>query len=460
MENYRKNSNSKNIYEYFIIIGLSNKSIDSISEPEIYLSPKYLFHYPKSNNIEDLYKQYEFYRNCCYKNGVKVNRIEIFNNNEYEKYLLESNIYSSPIETFTFFKTSENVKDSKYIYGMKFKDIYIIKQEKSIILYIYEKTYLFISDKSQLLQLFENSCLKILYEKKLNFLNKISQYTNIFEKNKFNSFLYFNEEKYNKDITTFLEQIYLTNNPKIIINNINNSTNKILDINETFIDWLIRKIIYYYDNISFFKILVMILFEQQIIFYGNDLELVTFSCFLFANIIAPFEWVFSIIPNLPLNNLNFLSSPLPFIIGLICNRNDITESLINKNQCNLIYLEKNKILINYDINESFEYGIIINKFKENVFELFKEIGDKKSLSDEEIRRQSKNFYLGFKKLISEYMLSNYLKIVEGIKNERYRSKEFKMNVNKVIKDKNDKIFFNNFSETQMFVNKFLTKAED
>ena len=190
----------------------------------------------------------------------------------------------------------------EYIYGMKFNDVFMFNpslnnnkkcedENKNIYIYVYEKTYLFMSSKSSL-QLFENACLKILYEKKLNYLNKLSVYRNLFDKNKFNSYLYFNEEKYNKDISIFLDQMYLTNDSKTIVNLIKNSTNQLLDMNELFIIWLLRKIIFYYDTISFFKILLMILQEQQILFYGDDLELVTFSIFLFTKIINHLNGVF------------------------------------------------------------------------------------------------------------------------------------------------------------------------
>ena len=172
-----KNNKKNNIYDYFIVIGASNKSLNSIKETEILLTPKFLFSYP---NNKEIFKELEFYRHCCYKNGIKVKRIEISNEAEYSSYLLETNLYSSPIESFSFIKTSNDQINIRYIYGMKYNDVYMFNpslnnskkcedENKIIYIYVYEKTYLFMSSKSSL-QLFENACLKILYEKKLNYI--------------------------------------------------------------------------------------------------------------------------------------------------------------------------------------------------------------------------------------------------------------------------------------------------
>ena len=170
------NNKKNNIYDYFLIISASNKSLSTINETELLLTPKYIFSYP---NNPDIFKEFEFYRLCCYKNGIKVKRVEISNEADYSALVLESNLYSSPIETFSFIKSSDNRINNQYVYGMKFNDIYIFNPKFSskdsnndiinnkIYIYIYEKTFLFASSNS-CLQLFENACLKILYEKKLN----------------------------------------------------------------------------------------------------------------------------------------------------------------------------------------------------------------------------------------------------------------------------------------------------
>ena len=468
-KNIPNTPNTKNkIYDYFLIIGASNKSLNTINEPELLLTPKFLFSYP---NNPEIFKEFEFYRQCCYKNGIKVKRIEISNEVEYSSYLLESNLYSSPIETFSFIKTSNNNIDSQYIYGMKFNDIYIFNPKfntnngnndditkNKIYIYIYEKTFLFVSSNSSL-QLFENACLKILYEKKLNYLNKLTIYKNLFDKNKFNSYLYFNEEKYNKDITIFLQQMYLSNDKKLIIDLIKNSTNQILDMEESFLLWLLRKIIFYYDYDSFFRILLMILHEQQILFYGDDLELITFSCFLFTKIISPFEWSFPLIPTLPLDSEQFLSSPVPFIAGMISDKDEINYSLIDKKECNIIHLIKNKIKIYHNVNKNYKFKGALKIFKKEIKYLFKNVilsVNINEISNEEIKENCKNFLEKFYCSYGKCIIDKFYEIIFDVNKNKYKQKEFIDNIGKLNLDNSEEKFFVRFSESQMFTSKFLS----
>ena len=404
-----------------------------------------------------------------------MKRIEISNESEYSSCLLESNLYAAPIETFSFIKTSENNLNNKYIYGMKFNDIYIFNPvlnnkdkindddnnknnvKNSIFIYVYEKTFLFISSNSSL-QLFENACLKILYEKKLNYLNKLSVYKNLFDKNKFNSYLYFNEEKYNKDITRFLEQMYLINDSEMIINLIKNSTNKCLDMSEPFVLWLLRKIIFFYDSDSFFNILLMILYEQKILFYGDDLELVTFSCFLFVKIIAPFEWSFPLIPILPLDNVQFLSSPVPFVAGMASDKEEIDFSLIDKNECNIIHLLRNNIKITYNINKKCKFKGILKIFKNRIENLFKDIilcCNKDEISDDEITEKCKCFLEKYNESFRNIFVTKFNEITFGVDKNKYKQDEFINNIGKLHLDNTEEKFFVLFSESQMFVNRFI-----
>ena len=467
------NINKKNnIYDYFLIIAASNKSLNTINEEELLLTPKFIFSYPKN---PDIFKELEFYRLCCYKNGIKVKRIEISNEADYSAYLLESNLYSSPIETFSFIKSYDNKITNQYIYGMKFNDIYIFNPKlnnkdknnssnnndvnnNKIYIYIYEKTFLFASSNS-CLQLFENACLKILYEKKLNYLNKLSVYKNLFDKNKFNSYLYFNEEKYNKDITIFLQQMYLSNNTKLIIDLIKNSTNQFLDMDESFLLWLLRKIIFYYDYDSFYNIIIMILQEQQILFYGNDLELITFSCFLFTKIISPFEWTFPLIPTLPLDNEQFLSSPVPFIAGMISDKEEINYSLIDKKVCNIIHLVRNKIKIYHNVNKNCKYKGVLKMFRKDIKDLFKkEINSVNinEISNEEIKEKCNYFLNKFKETFKKNIEEKFYELISGVNKNKYKQNEFIDNIGKLNMDNNEEKFFIHFSESQIFISKFLS----
>ena len=161
-------------------------------------------------------------------------------------------------------------------------------------------------------------------------------------------------------------------------------------MSESFILWLLRKIIFFYYSESFFNILLMILHEQQILFYGDDFELVTFSCFLFTKIIFPFEWSYPLIPTLPLDKNQFLSSPVPFVAGMVNYKEEIDFSLINKKDCNIIHSVRNNIKIINNINKEYKFKGVLKIFKNGIKSLFKEIilsCNKDEISDEEIKEK-------------------------------------------------------------------------
>ena len=253
--------------------------------------------------------------------------------------------------------------------------------------------------------------------------------------------------------------MYLSNNIKIIINLIKNSTNQCLDMGEPFLLWLVRKIIFYYDCDSFFNILLMILNEQQILFYGDDLELIIFSCFLFTKIISPFEWSFPLIPILPLDNEQFLSSPVPFIAGIISDKEEIKYSLIDKKLCNIIYLVRNKITIYHNINKKYKFKGVLKTFKNEIKELFKKeilSVNKNEISNEEIKEKSKYFLTKFNDSFKKNIIIIFDKLILGVNKRKYKNKEFIDNIGKLNLDNSEEKFFVHFSESQMFISKFLS----
>lgn len=53
--------------------------------------------------------------------------------------------------------------------------------------------------------------------------------------------------------------------------------------------------------------------------------------------LKPFSWPFILIPNLPLDLINMLDSPVPYLIGVICDKNNLEEYNFN-------YYKSNKVL--------------------------------------------------------------------------------------------------------------------
>ena len=93
---------------------------------------------------------------------------------------MERNLFSNYNSTFCLLQQiSENNTLQYFIFGIKFDDIYIPPPEEEIgnkiIFFIYEKTYLFISNET-LCSLFKNIFQFILSYKKLNFYQNLPDF--------------------------------------------------------------------------------------------------------------------------------------------------------------------------------------------------------------------------------------------------------------------------------------------
>ena len=157
----------KKLFENFFVLGIENENLDFIEEKELLLTPKILYTHQQDKSYNILIN---YYRNCCYKDGVKVTRNEIYSEIDYSTKILEENFFANPISTFIFIKAPEGLITEKYIYGIKFVDMYVFQEKtkqkfNSSIIYKYEKCYLFIS-KEPCFQLLEMICFYFLQIKK------------------------------------------------------------------------------------------------------------------------------------------------------------------------------------------------------------------------------------------------------------------------------------------------------
>ena len=438
----------KRIFENFLIFGIEKKSLlNEIDLDEFILSPKLLFSFPKESNINQ--NIFNYFYTCCFPNGVNIRHLKIGSEEEFNNNILEKNFFVFPLTTFAFIKTSNNKFCNKYLYCMKFLDFHVFKEKKIFNVFVYEKIYLFISNEI-LFQFLENLGLWFLKIKKINYLNNISNYFSLFNKKNLGDFVVGNDEKSNKEILDILEYCvsncysktisYL--NEKILINNNNNN------INENYLSWIFRKIIWFYNSEVFFKILMMILLEQNVIFYGNDIELVTFSCLLFSSAIFPFKWEFSLIPNLPLSNIDLLQSPSPFIVGvLLKEKKELKkyEEFIDRSNINVVFVDKKKIEIVNNINKFFNYKETLFYLSSMIEKTFWEIEDIDYVNENE--KYVKNKCQMFVDKIKE---SIYESIINKLK--RFDGDDIKEEIKKFVVNKNDLKFFVEFVDTVMYNN--------
>ena len=124
-----------------------------------------------------------FLKTFCFKDAVKVEQYIINNEVDYNEKILERNIFSNYNSTFCLLQqiTADNTQQY-FIFGIKFDDIFIPlpeeENENKIKIFIYDKTYLFISNET-LCTLFKNIFHFILNYKKLNFHKNLIEFESL-----------------------------------------------------------------------------------------------------------------------------------------------------------------------------------------------------------------------------------------------------------------------------------------
>lgn len=311
-------------------------------------------------------------KNFCFNEGVKVIRSEILTNDAYDMVVLEKNFFSRPKSHFCLVQqvTPDDVQ-KYFIFGIKFDDFYItpLKRELNegenaksnyVNCFIYEKTYLFISFEP-LCNLFEQILQSILNIKKLNFLHNMSDFAYVFIKNNYKTFIEENNEKISVQINEVLNFYHTRPYPhfeeminfKSDLNNVFANYKYPNPFNEIFlaINWLAKHFFSLIDYETLFNILIRILAENSIIFISDNIQHLTITVLGFSYLIQPFKWPFIIIPNLPIELMNMIESPVPFLIGILGDINLKKKLTGNKQPHNydIVYIGGNKIELNVGI---------------------------------------------------------------------------------------------------------------
>ena len=150
---------------------------------------------------------------------------------------------------------------------------------------------------------------------------------------------------------------------------------------------------------------------------------------------------------------------MPFIARMISDKEDINYSLINKKECNIIHLIKNKIRIINDVNKNYKFKGVLKQFKNEIKDLIKNILEsinKSEISNKEIKNKCNFFLEGFNNIFNKYINEKYRKIIFGVNKNKYKQNEFIDNIGKLNMDNCEEKFFVHFSESQMFISRFLS----
>ena len=149
-----------------------------------------------------------FVKNFCFKDAVKVKRFYVENDDDFVSQIFERNFFANINSSFCLVQQITPEDEKKYfIFGVKFDDLYIFvccyiniyyfqnsKKQNSKNIFVYEKTYLFISTEP-LCKLFEKIFNFILNYKKLSFYQNLEDYNSLLEQNKLDAFHTKNIEK-------------------------------------------------------------------------------------------------------------------------------------------------------------------------------------------------------------------------------------------------------------------------
>ena len=138
-----------------------------------------------------------YLKTFCFKDAVKISQYIIKNENDYNEKILEKNIFSNYNSTCCLLQQiSTDNPEQYFILGIKFDDVYIppIENENddTIKFFIYEKTYLFISNEP-MFKLFENISNFILTYKKVIF-QKLIEFNSLLDKKIVTEFNLLNKE--------------------------------------------------------------------------------------------------------------------------------------------------------------------------------------------------------------------------------------------------------------------------
>jgi hypothetical protein len=115
-------------------------------------------------------------------------------------------------------------------------------------------------------------------------------------------------------------------------------------------DWGVAQLFLFLKPECICAILKLLLVERSLLVIGQSSEVVTSSTLALMELIRPFTWASNFLPLLPMDLLDFVSSPVPFVAGMVCNdikiaqiieRDEVKDamreglSVVNLNQGNL-----------------------------------------------------------------------------------------------------------------------------
>lgn len=187
-----------------------------------------------------------------------------------------------------------------------------------------------------------------------------------------------------------------------------------------------------------YAILIRVLTEQNFIFFSDNIQQLTALVLGIYYLILPFKWPFIVIPNLPLDLIEVIESPVPFLIGLLVDKKKMRKYLSSENiNANILYIEKGNLVFKEKLKISFAEPNL-NNLKSNIIQnlskaqyyLSSKMFDDYQCACEQLY---KNIYGIFKNEIADL-------IIRILKNENLGSQSsFEFTSETLVKYKNDSL---------------------
>ncbi|KAL7435653.1 hypothetical protein ACHAXM_004867 [Skeletonema potamos] len=117
-------------------------------------------------------------------------------------------------------------------------------------------------------------------------------------------------------------------------------------------DWGVAQLFLFLNPEHICSILKLLLVERSVLVVGESSELVTSCICALIQLMKPFQWASNWLPLLPVNMIDFVSSPVPFVAGMVCN-NTKYEQIIQgdevkdamKEGLSVVNLNQGKLLV-------------------------------------------------------------------------------------------------------------------
>ena len=210
------------------------------------------------------------------------------------------------------------------------------------------------------------------------------------------------------------------------------------------------------------RIFRLLLFEKKIVFIDDDYSRLSNVMNSFLSLIYPFHWVHVYIPIMTIPMIKYLETFLPFLIGMHSSFIPHIKTILSKNtnekeQVYLIFVGEDKIRISdfFKEDKKMRKSHFLHKNLTNLpiwayillDHLLKGIKSKmKSIKNEEIQQLNFEIQNSFIEIFVE-MFANYSKYIYRVGDDSIFNRNLFLSKRNVFEKK----FFNEFLETQMFL---------